>query len=209
MYKIQNSLKFLGSNKVVPVVVIDDAADAVPLAAALKKGGCNIMEITMRTAAAIPALKAIRAVEPEMIIGMGTVTNVEMFKQAVFWGAEFIVSPGSSEELFKHAADYGVTYVPGVMTSSEIMVAREYGFLLQKFFPAALAGGISALKTYASVYADVLFFPTGGITGDNYQDYLSLNNVSALGGTWIAKREDIAGKQWDKITARLEMLTTR
>ena len=206
MDKKERTISVLQGNKIVPVVVIEDVANAVPLAEALLKGGCNIMEVTMRTEAAIPALEAIRAALPHMIVGMGTVTNKDMYKKAEYYGAQFIVSPGSSSELLSHAQDNGLPFLPGVMTSSEIMVAREYGFLVQKFFPAALAGGISAIKTFGSVYGDVLFFPTGGITGVNYRDYLAEKNIIALGGTWIATKDDVSKGNWAQITARVQAL---
>ena len=176
----------------------------MPLAWTLKENGCNIIEITLRTAAALPALKLIKAAGIEIILGLGTVTTAEEFRRAVDSGAEFVVSPGSSQELLEYGAAQTVPYLPGVMTSSEILQARAYGYHIQKFFPAALAGGIGGLKTYGSVYSDVLFCPTGGITGENYPEYLALKNVVALGGTWIAKQDDIVNRQWTDIAARVQ-----
>ena len=204
MYNYEEFLKTLRDNPVIPVVVIDDERDAVPLAWTLKENGCNIIEITLRTAAALPALKLIKAAGIEIILGLGTVTTAEEFRRAVDSGAEFVVSPGSSQELLEYGAAQTVPYLPGVMTSSEILQARAYGYHIQKFFPAALAGGIGGLKTYGSVYSDVLFCPTGGITGENYPEYLALKNVVALGGTWIAKQDDIVNRQWTDIAARVQ-----
>ena len=204
MYNYAEFLQTLKNNPVIPVVVIENELDAVSLARTLKDNGCNIIEITLRTKAALPALRLIKAAKIEIIIGIGTVTSADEFRQAVDAGAAFIVSPGSSEELLEYGAAQTVPYLPGVMTSSEILQARAYGYCLQKFFPATLAGGIGGLKTYGSVYSDVLFCPTGGITGENYRDFLALKNVVALGGTWIAKPEDVANGSWEAIAKRVQ-----
>ena len=197
-------MQTLKNNPVIPVVVIENELDAVSLARTLKDNGCNIIEITLRTKAALPALRLIKAAKIEIIIGIGTVTSADEFRQAVDAGAAFIVSPGSSEELLEYGAAQTVPYLPGVMTSSDSLQARADGYCVQKFFPATLAGGIGGLQTYGSVYSDVLFCPTGGITGENYRDFLALKNVVALGGTWIAKPEDVANGSWEAIAKRVQ-----
>ncbi|MFA6076144.1 MAG: bifunctional 4-hydroxy-2-oxoglutarate aldolase/2-dehydro-3-deoxy-phosphogluconate aldolase [Negativicutes bacterium] len=194
----------LEANSVIPVVVIDNLEDTLPLADALINNGCNIIEITLRTAVGMQAIELLKRERPQMLTGAGTVCSKEQFLKMESIGVDFIVSPGSTPELLEVGASANIPYLPGVMTSSEILRAMNYGYKVLKFFPAALAGGIGGLKTYGSVYSDVLFCPTGGITGDNYKDFLALKNVVALGGTWLAKQEDIVNQQWADIAARVQ-----
>ncbi|MCX7971123.1 MAG: bifunctional 4-hydroxy-2-oxoglutarate aldolase/2-dehydro-3-deoxy-phosphogluconate aldolase [Negativicutes bacterium] len=199
-------VEMLRNNPVIPVVVVNGVEEAVLLADCLWDNGCRIIEITLRTEAGLPALAAIKKRHPAMVVGAGTVRRVESFRDAEQAGADFVVSPGCAPGLLEYGAKSGGGCVPGVMTASEILTAAEYGFPVLKFFPASLAGGITAIKTYDSVFPDVLFCPTGGINGENFVDFLRLDNVVALGGTWIATREEIDIRQFGAIAAKWQSL---
>ena len=173
--------------------------DAVPVCRTLVEHGIKIVEITLRTSCWAEAIKNVKNSDVDIIVGSGTVISLDQYKQSEKIGVDFIVSPGSSDELLQYANVSNTLYLPGVMTSSEILRAYNYGFKFQKLFPAALAGGITALKTYKNVYQDVKFCPTGGVNFDNFKDYLSLSNVCAVGGTWIASSDEIASNDWDNI----------
>lgn len=184
----------------VPVIVINDPQDAVPLAKALVEGGVRLLEITLRTAHGLDAIARIKQEVPGAIVGAGTVTSAQQLEDALKKGAEFIVSPGSSPELLRCAAEWGGPYLPGVATPSEVLVAREAGFKHQKFFPAAVAGGIAMLNAFNGPFADVKFCPTGGISQENYRDYLALKNVFAVGGSWLTPGEAVSARNWQTIT---------
>ncbi|QQD21799.1 bifunctional 4-hydroxy-2-oxoglutarate aldolase/2-dehydro-3-deoxy-phosphogluconate aldolase [Oceanospirillaceae bacterium ASx5O] len=184
----------------IPVMVIDDITDAIPMAQALVAGGVRLLEVTLRTSCALDAIRLIRQTVPDAIVGAGTVTSAAQLQAAVEQGAEFIVSPGISAELLQAAASWGGPYLPGVATASEVMQARTAGFRHQKFFPAAVAGGEAMLKALQGPFYDVKFCPTGGIGQDNYQDYLQLENVFAVGGSWLTPAELVAAKNWPAIT---------
>ncbi|UZK03335.1 bifunctional 4-hydroxy-2-oxoglutarate aldolase/2-dehydro-3-deoxy-phosphogluconate aldolase [Venatoribacter cucullus] len=184
----------------IPVMVIDDITDAIPMAQALVAGGVRLLEVTLRTSCALDAIRLIRQTVPDVIVGAGTVTSAVQLQAAVEQGAEFIVSPGISAELLQAAVSWGGPYLPGVATASEVMQARTAGFRHQKFFPAAVAGGEAMLKALKGPFYDVKFCPTGGIGQDNYQDYLQLENVFAVGGSWLTPAELVAAKNWPAIT---------
>lgn len=206
MYNYDTFIKTLKENPIVPVVVIDNYEDVLPLADALLENKCHIIEITLRTQKALESIKLLKQKKYDIIIGAGTVLNSEMFKKVEDAGIDFVVSPGTTDDLLKYAAASKTNYLPGVMTSSEILKVKMAGFTIQKFFPASLAGGINGLKTYASVYSDVQFCPTGGVSAENYKEFLSLQNVCAVGGTWIAPKDKITSHDWDIIRKNLKPL---
>jgi len=199
--------KLFKNNKTIPVVSIDSEEDAIALAEALLAGGINIVEITLRTSAGIKAIR--RLSESKIIVGAGTVTTPALLEDSLNAGAEFIVTPGLTPELAKTAKSCAVPFIPGAITSSEVMLAREYGFDLLKFFPAEASGGIKTLKALRGVFSDIKFCPTGGINFNNYKEYLSLPNVFAVGGSWIASKEDINSKDWGQITQNSKKSTEK
>ncbi len=186
---------------IVPVVAIESASDAVPLANALVKGGLPIAEITFRTDAAADAIKAITSEVPQMIVGAGTVLTNEQIDKAVAAGASFIVSPGFNPKTLEYALSLGVCMIPGTATPGEMEQAMSYGLDVVKFFPAELNGGLAMLKALAGPYRNLKWMPTGGINAGNITDYLSFDKVLACGGTWMVSKDLIAGKKWDEITA--------
>jgi 2-dehydro-3-deoxyphosphogluconate aldolase/(4S)-4-hydroxy-2-oxoglutarate aldolase len=191
----------LAGSCVIPVLSIETADDAVPLARALIDGGLNVLEVTLRTDCAIEAAKRIIAEVPGAVLGIGTVTRAEEFDKVMALGARFAVSPGLTPALGAAARASGMPYLPGVSTPSEAMAARELGFYEMKLYPAMLSGGPKALMAMAPVFPDVGFCPTGGVTAANLNDFLKLGNVFAVGGTWVAPAELVAGHRWDAITA--------
>lgn len=178
---------------VIPVLVIERAEDGVPIAEALVAGGLPVLEVTLRTPAALDAIRAIRHV-PGAIVGAGTVLNPEQLDRAIEAGSQFVVSPGLTERLGRAAQSAGVPLLPGTANASDIMRALDLGFTRLKFFPAMASGGLPALKGFASVFGGVSFCPTGGITQDNAADWLALPAVACVGGTWLVP----AGEPVDK-----------
>ena len=197
-----NIRSILALGPVMPVIVIDDAADGVPLAQALLEGGISTIEVTLRTQAALGAMEAIAKSCPDMVIGAGTVLTPTHAANARDAGAVFAVSPGATPSLIEGCADAGIDLLPGATSASEAMVLLEQGFDALKFFPAVPAGGAPFLKSLASPLPQITFCPTGGITQQTAPDFLSLDNVSCVGGSWIASRSDIANKDFATITAR-------
>ena len=190
----------LAELRVVPVVTIDDAADAAGLAGALAAGGLPIAEITFRTDAAAEAIGAIRAARPDVLVGAGTVLDAATVDRALDAGAEFIVAPGFNPKVVARAHASGVAVVPGVVTPSEIEAAMTLGLRLLKFFPAEASGGPGYLSAVRATYPSVRFVPTGGVNVGNLAAYLALPNVIAAGGTWIATADAIRNHRWDEIT---------
>jgi 2-dehydro-3-deoxyphosphogluconate aldolase / (4S)-4-hydroxy-2-oxoglutarate aldolase len=188
--------------RVIPVVTIEHENDAVPLARALARGGLNVVEVTLRTAAALAAISAIAHDVPEVVVGAGTVLRDSDVTRALAAGARFLVSPGLSPELAAAGLASNVPFIPGAMTPSEVIMARDLGFSFLKFYPAAGAGGVATLRNYALVFAGIAFCPTGGVTGENARDYLALSNVPVVGGAWMATPESIAAADWSGITER-------
>ncbi len=185
---------------VVPVVEIDDAAMALPLAAALLDGGIACVEITFRTGAAAEAIAAIRRGVPGMLVGAGTVLSVDQVDVAREAGAAFLVSPGSGPAVVRRAAEAGVPIIPGACTPTEIQAARDAGCRLVKFFPAEAAGGVAYLRALSGPFRDVGFVPTGGIDASNLAAYLAVPGVVACGGSWLVRREWIAAGDLASIT---------
>jgi len=187
---------------VIPVVTIARAADAVPLASALLRGGLRVIEVTLRTPAAADAIREIARRVPDAIVGAGTVlTGADVFR-AVEAGAHFLVSPGLTPDLAAAGLACELPYMPGAVTSSEVIAARELGFSLLKFFPAAAAGGIEALRQLAPVFPGIAFCPTGGVGEENAAQYLALPNVPMVGGSWMAPAAAIDAGDWAGITER-------
>lgn len=186
---------------VMPVMVIDSVEQAVPLAESLKKGGVKALEITLRTESAWDAIKLIKEEVEGMKIGIGTVVNQDQLKKAAELKVDFAISPGISAGLIKCAQDLGVNFLPGVATSSDIIVGLENGLKNFKFFPAEAAGGIPMLKSFGGPFGDVSFCPTGGISIDTFTKYLALSNVMCVGGSWLADKALMEKGDWDGITA--------
>lgn len=192
--------EILNAASVIPVLAVSDIASAKPLAHALAAGGLNVIELTLRTPIALDALKAMQDAEPELIIGMGTITTPAQAEASTKAGAAFLVSPGLTADLGQAMIDTGSPCLPGVATAGEAMAATEAGFTALKFFPAEPAGGIAYLKALAGPLPDLVFCPTGGISKDRAADYLALKNVACCGGSWIATNAQIAAGEWDAIT---------
>ena len=184
---------------VVPVVVVDDLAHAVPVARALVEGGLPVIELTLRTPVALDAIAAIAAEVPEILVGAGTILSPGHAKQAVDAGAQFLVSPGCTPVLLAAMADSGVPFLPGTATVSEVLAVLEAGHTEMKFFPAEAAGGAPYLKSIASPVPAARFCPTGGITAASAASYLALPNVGCVGGSWLTPADALAAGDWDRV----------
>ena len=184
---------------VIPVIVIEHAEHALPMARALFDGGVRVLEVTLRTPAALAAIAAIAQSSPDVIVGAGTVRSDADARAALAAGARFAVSPGISPRVAAACREIGLALLPGVATASEVMLAADHGFRLLKFFPASAAGGPAMLKAWASVFADISFCPTGGITAASAPDYLALANVKVVGGSWLTPPDALAGADWPRI----------
>ncbi|WP_420970969.1 bifunctional 4-hydroxy-2-oxoglutarate aldolase/2-dehydro-3-deoxy-phosphogluconate aldolase [Bradyrhizobium sp. B120] len=186
---------------VIPVLTIERLADAVPLAKALVAGGVRTLEVTLRTAVAVDAAKAIIAEVPDAVVGIGTILNADDLARAEALGAKFGISPGATPELLKAVAASGLPFAPGIATASELMQALAHGFDVVKFFPAEQAGGIKALRALAGPFPNVRVCPTGGIGEANAATWLAEPNVLAVGGSWLCPAADIRAGNWAGITA--------
>ncbi len=190
------------TSRVVPVIVLSEEAHAVPLAHALLEGGIDVMEITLRSGVALRAIEAVAHAVPKMHLGAGTVTRAAEVQQVINAGAKFALSPGCSDALVDAVQAAKLPFIPGVMTPSEVMRARDLGFRLMKLFPAAQAGGIGMLKALGAPLPDVRFCPTGGVSPENLRDILSLPNVAMAGGSWLTPSDAMRQGDWKRI-ARL------
>jgi 2-dehydro-3-deoxyphosphogluconate aldolase/(4S)-4-hydroxy-2-oxoglutarate aldolase len=190
----------LQGQPVIPVLLIDKVEHAVPLARALAKGGLPAIEITLRTAAALDAIRAVASEVPEAIVGAGTILNAKQYEEAAKAGSRFIVSPGATKYILAAADDSDVPLLPAAITPSEMLALREEGYTHLKFFPAEQAGGAPFLKALSSPLAGTIFCPTGGISLANAKTYLSLPNVVCVGGSWVAPKEMLEAGDWDGIT---------
>jgi 2-dehydro-3-deoxyphosphogluconate aldolase / (4S)-4-hydroxy-2-oxoglutarate aldolase len=197
--KTEKLLALLGGQPVIPVLKIDRAVDAVPLARALARGGLRVIEITLRTAEALEAIRRASGEVEEAIVGAGTILTAAQFDEAAEAGSRFIVSPGITKEVLSAGQNSEVPLLPGAITPSEIMIASEAGLDFLKFFPAEQAGGAAFLKSLASPFAGIRFCPTGGIGVKNAKDYLSLPNVICVGGSWVAPDDFVKAGKWDEI----------
>ena len=196
-----NPLDLVSHGPVIPVIVIQRVADAVPLARALVAGGVKVLEITLRTPVALDCMRAIAQAVPEAIVGAGTIRSVEDAKAALAAGCRFGVSPGYTRDIGIACRDIGLPLLPGVATASEVMAANADGYGFLKFFPATAAGGIPMLKALAGPFADVVFCPTGGITPETAPQFLSLPNVRVCGGSWLTPQDAVDAQDWARITA--------
>ncbi len=185
---------------IIPVIAIDDANDAVELANALIEGGINILEITLRTPAALQAIEQIAIHCPDAVIGAGTVLNPEDLKRVDDAGGKFSISPGMTPTLLQSAKTMGVTLLPGAASASDIMMGLEHGYDRFKLYPAMSAGGITALKSFSGPFQNVKFCPTGGVNANNAPDFLALSNVLCIGGSWVAPLELIKNRDFAQIT---------
>jgi len=195
------SYEFLDTTPVIPVIAIEAIEHAVPLAEALVAGGIINLEVTLRTQYGLDAIRLISEQVPGANVGVGTVCSASEFDAAVDAGAAFVVSPGQSDELFERALLTDVPFLPGAVTATEVMAAKSAGFTILKFFPAGTSGGAAAIKAFSGPFADIQFVPTGGIKPENADDYLSLSNVRAVGGTWLTPTDLIKNGRWDEIEA--------
>lgn len=192
---------------VVPVVVLEDAKDAVATANALLAGNIHIMEITMRTQAALDSIRAISENCPEMVVGAGTVLSLEQGKSCIEAGAKFIVSPGYDPALVNWCIEKNIPVLPGCVTPTELTAGLNAGLKVFKFFPANVYGGLKAMKSLAGPFGSVRFIPTGGVNADNLADYLSTPFVLAVGGSWLCTKEDISTGRFDVITQLAKQAT--
>ena len=191
---------FLASTSVIPVMVIEREADAIPMAEALVAGGIKVLEITLRTPCALAAIKAISKAVPDAHVGAGTVCNSDDFSAAIDAGARFIVSPGQSDSLFDKSITSKTPLLQGAVTATEVMRAAEAGFKVLKFFPASTSGGAAAIKAFSGPFASVSFVPTGGIGPKNLLEYLELPNVQAAGGSWMLPKSKVQAGDWQAVT---------
>ena len=193
-------LSRLAAAGVVPVVVLDKAEDAVPTAKAMLAGGIDVMEITFRTAAAADSIRAVAAEVPDMLVGAGTVINLDQCKLAVECGAKFIVAPGYDEETVAWCVENGVAVTPGCVTPTEIMMAKKHGLKVLKFFPANVYGGLKALKSLSGPFPGTKFIPTGGVSNDNIAEFAISPIIHAVGGSWPVPKKEINEGNFAKVT---------
>ena len=186
---------------VVPVVVLDDAKDAVATANAMLAGGVDVMEITFRTAAAPDAIRAVSENCPDMLVGAGTILTLEQCKKAVDMGAKFIVSPGFDAEVVSWCVENNIPVTPGCVTPTEITAALKLGLKVVKFFPANIYGGLNAMKNLSAPFVGIKFLPTGGVNAGNIREYIDSPFILAVGGSWVCPKADIAAGNFEKITA--------
>ena len=195
------ALDILQTGPVVPVIVIHDLAHAVPLAKALVAGGLKVLEVTLRTPVAIEAIRLMGQEVPEAIVGAGTVARRDDLDKVSAAGGQFAISPGLTPTLIEAALQGEIPLIPGIATPSELMLGMEYGLREFKFFPAVAAGGIPMLKSLGGPFPQVTFCPTGGISPENYKEYLALKNVACVGGSWLASTKLLEEGQYETITA--------
>ncbi len=195
-----NTLELAEHGPVIPVIVLQQVQDAIPLAQALVDGGVRVLEVTMRTPVALRCIEAIARAVPQAIVGAGTVRSVQDARAAQTAGARFAVSPGYTAAVGETCRDIGLPLLPGVATASELMAAQAGGHDFVKFFPATAAGGIPMLKALAGPFPDVSFCPTGGLTPQNAPDFLALPQVKVCGGSWLTPPDALAARDWPRIT---------
>ncbi|MGE5622653.1 MAG: bifunctional 4-hydroxy-2-oxoglutarate aldolase/2-dehydro-3-deoxy-phosphogluconate aldolase [Bacillota bacterium] len=193
-------IEIMRASPVIPVIAIDAIEHAVPLAKALVEGGIRVLEVTLRTEHGLPAIRAMAEQVPGAIVGVGTLTRPEEFAAARDAGAVFGVSPGLTPRMIEAAKASGLPLLPGVMTPSEVMAAREAGFRQLKLFPAVPAGGVGMLNAIAGPLPDVMFCPTGGISQETAPQFLACKNVACVGGSWLTPRDAIKAGDWQRIT---------
>jgi 2-dehydro-3-deoxyphosphogluconate aldolase/(4S)-4-hydroxy-2-oxoglutarate aldolase len=197
---VNNPLDLAAHGPVIPVIVVDRVEDAVPLAQALVDGGVRVLEVTLRTPAAMASIEAMARAVPSAIVGAGTVRSVADVHAAKAAGCAFAVSPGYTPEVGRACREAGLTLLPGVATASEVMLANADGYTFLKFFPAVAAGGLPMLKSLAGPFPDVAFCPTGGITLETAPQFLALPNVKVCGGSWLTPGDAVKAGDWTRIT---------
>ena len=190
----------LAACPLVPVITIHHPDHAVPLGRALVAGGIRILEVTLRSEHGLEAIRQLRKALPDVWVGAGTVTQVSQYREAEAAGAQFVITPGVTEQLLVHGLSAQAPLLPGISTISELMLGYALGYREFKFFPAKVAGGIKALQAFSGPFADVSFCPTGGIRRETAKDYLALDNVAAVGGTWLTPKDTIEAGDWAAIT---------
>lgn len=200
--------ELLAISPVLPVVVLDDAADAVPVAEALLAGGVGVLELTLRTPVALDAIASVAADVPDIVVGAGTVLTPAQARQAADYGASFLVTPGFTDTLLPAALGTGLPVLPGVSTVSEAMRAAEQSVNVLKFFPAEASGGARALRAFAGPLPHLTFCPTGGISAETARDYLELPNVGCVGGSWLTPADAVAARDFDRITALAQAVSS-
>jgi 2-dehydro-3-deoxyphosphogluconate aldolase / (4S)-4-hydroxy-2-oxoglutarate aldolase len=194
----------LRSVRALPVIVIDDLADAVPLCSALVQGGLRMLEITLRTPAGLDAIAQVSALVPGAIVGAGTVTNPAEYRAAIMAGATFVVTPGQTPELLAAAAGNAVPLVPGCGSASDVMAIRQHGFRIAKIFPAELLGGAAMVKALMGPFPDQYFVPSGGVTAEKAKDYRAISSVLTVSGSWMMPADAIKAKDWNRVRALAE-----
>ena len=199
--KVLTALDVMRDAPVIPVIVLDDVAHAVPLARALVAGGIRMLEVTLRTSQALRCIEAIARQVPEAVVGAGTIRTAADAQASMDAGAKFGVSPGYTRSVGRACRELGLPLLPGVATGGEIMMAQEDGYQQLKFFPAVQAGGLAMLKAWQGPFGDVAFCPTGGITAANTGEFLALANVVCVGGSWLTPADAVAQGDWARITA--------
>lgn len=192
--------ELMSEQTLLPIIQADSPEQGVRIAQAMANAGLGLVEVVLRTDASLDALAAIKQSVPELKVGAGTVINSQILKQALDAGSDFIVTPAVSDKLLSELADTGVPVLPGVSNTGEILMASEYGFEELKLFPASLSGGAKFLAALSSVFQSIRFCPTGGVNQSNKMDYLSLNNVFAVGGTWVSPKSWVEQENWQAIT---------
>ncbi len=195
-----NAKDIMEISPIVPVIVVEDINDSLDLAKALYEGGIGLMEITLRTKEGLYAIELIKNKFPSMRVGAGTVRDIKEYQDALNAGAEFIFSPGISNNLIEESKKHQIPFIPGVSDSSNIMLARENDLKYCKLFPASLVGGVEILKAYQGPFNDISFCPTGGININNMNEYLALENVKCVGGSWLSSTKLIKEKRFDEIS---------
>ena len=185
---------------ILPILQVSNAGDGVLAAKALKAGGLNMVEVVLRTRASLEVLEEIRRAVPDMIVGAGTIISPELARNAKDAGAQYLVSPGSTPHLLEAMLETGLPSLPAIASASDIIMVRELGFWEMKFFPASINGGVTALKVLGSVFSEVSFCPTGGVNQENAPGYLALDNVFAVGGSWLLSEDNIRNGNWQTIS---------
>lgn len=190
----------LSASSLIPVITINHPDEALPLCQALVDGGIRVLEITLRTPHGIKAIEQVRKTIPQAWVGAGTVTSIAQYRQVESAGAQFVITPGVTEAILEFGVTSETPLLPGISTISELMLGYSLGYREFKFFPAEVAGGIPALKAFSGPFPDVTFCPTGGIRRNTAKDYLALDNVAAVGGTWLTPADLVAAGDWDQIS---------
>jgi len=190
----------LNGQKILPIIQTSSVEEGVQIAKAMQEGGLTLVEVVLRSEASLAALSAIKDQVPGLLVGAGTVTDSDVLQQAIDAGADFIVTPAISTRLLDALSSCKIPVLPGVSNTADILLAKEFGFTQMKFFPANLSGGAAFIKGVATVFPTISFCPTGGINAENRQDYLALDNVLAVGGTWVCQPQWLENKQWQHIS---------